>query len=176
MPRAAPVALLVLALATAPALTGCGDDDERASTGLTVPPMTATAATPTATSPVTTTPDSEQDDPAAPTTPSEGTTTLQAPGTSPPPSSPTVTEVQRPGKPLYCPAGAKGKAATSGFDARELLGLTTARATALAERRDCAMRVVSRDGQDLIRTMDFSNARINVTETKGRVVALNGIG
>jgi hypothetical protein len=123
--------------------------------------------------------------PTTPASPDDGSTTSpdetethEAPGTDPPPRSPTVTEVQRPAKAVRCPgAGAKGGPGEAGdFDARELLGLPAARAKALAERNGCAMRVVVRDGQDLVRTMDYSTGRVNVTETAGRIVALNGIG
>jgi hypothetical protein len=92
-----------------------------------------------------------------------------------------VTEVQRPSRPVRCPAsagfkGGEDSGGGGGFDARDLLGLAVAEAKALARRNDCAVRVVNRDGQDLVRTMDYSNSRINVTETEGRVVALDGIG
>lgn len=191
MPRAVPAVLLVLALASAPALTGCGGDDGATTEGAatTPPATTAPPATPTATTPaptttrtttVPTTPAPGQQDPASPAPAPDGATTLAAPGSDPPPAKPAITEVQRPKQALYCPAaegGAKkGSGGSSGFDARDLLGLSTAKAEALAKRNDCVVRVVSRDGKDLIRTMDFSNARVNVTETKGRIVALNGIG
>lgn len=181
MSRAVP-ALLVLALAATPALAGCGDDDGATTQGgATTPPGTtaapaggpATPPAPTTTSPVPATPAPDDGS----TTPPDDTRTLEAPGTDPPPRSPTITEVQRPAKALHCPGGgAKGGGAEGDFDARELLGLPVARATALAERNGCAMRVVVRDGQDLIRTMDYSSGRVNVTETAGRIVALNGIG
>ncbi|CAB4915370.1 unannotated protein [freshwater metagenome] len=180
MSRAVP-ALLVLALAAAPALAGCGGDDGGPQGAATTPPATtapaatapATPSAPTTTSPVPATP--APDDGA--TTSPDDTRTLEAPGTDPPPRSPTITEVQRPARAVRCPGGgAKGGGEEGDFDARELLGLPVARATALAERNGCAMRVVVRDGQDLIRTMDYSSGRVNVTETAGRVVALNGIG
>jgi hypothetical protein len=183
MSRVVPAVMSVLALAGGAVLTGCGDDE--GSTGASAPATTtATAVAPATTAPApapggttTTAPDAQ-----APVTPpgdSEGTTTLEAPDADPAPSSPTVTSVQRPSKPVLCPSGAgnlKGGGEAGDFDTRELLGLETAAAKALARKNGCAMRVVNRDGEDLIRTMDFSNSRINVTETKGRIVALNGIG
>lgn len=186
MARVVPAALLVLALAGAPVLTGCGDDDTGTEQGLATPGATTTAPPPTTaatTVPSTPqppkTPAPGQEDPASPA-PSRPTTTLQAPGATPPPSR-TVTTVERPSKPVRCPAAAgfKGGAGGGGagdFDARELLGLEIAKAKALAKRNGCAVRVVNRDGQELVRTMDYSGGRINVTETKGRIVALNGIG
>ncbi|MDO9408893.1 I78 family peptidase inhibitor [Patulibacter sp.] len=180
MSRPVPAALLVLALATAPVLAGCGGDDPATTEGAatTQPATTAPPSTPpaTTTSPVPTTPAPDQDDPGAPAP--DDTATLEAPGADPEPSAPTIAEVQRPAQPLRCPGkGAKGSPGEEGdFDARELLGLTTAKAEALAQRNDCAMRVVVRDGQDLVRTMDYSSGRVNVTETQGRIVALNGIG
>lgn len=179
MPRPVPAALLLLALVTAPALAGCGGDDEPAATGPPTTPSTATApatSAPTTTAPVPTSPASGSPDADDDAPQDEGTETLAAPGSDPPPRQPTVTDVQRPSAAVRCPGGS-GKGAVQGdFDAREMLGLSTARATALAERNDCVLRVVVRDGQELIRTMDFSSSRVNVTETKGRIVAINGIG
>ena len=181
MSRAVPAVLLALALAGTPVLVGCGDDPETnpglAAPGATVPPALPTTSAAAPQPPKSPAPG--QDDPASPAPPS-GTTTLQAPGATPPPSR-TVTSVQRPSKPVRCPApaafkGGKDSDGTGAFDARELLGLETAEAKDLAERHDCAIRVVNRDGQELVRTMDLSNRRINVTETKGRIVALDGIG
>lgn len=179
MSRVVPAALLVLALAGMPALVGCGDDGETEQ-GLATPGATAPPALPTTAPAPPTSPAPGQEDPASPAPPG-GASTLEAPGTSPPPPSRTVTTVQRPSKPVRCPAaggfkGAEESGAVGGFDARELLGLETAEAKALARRNDCAVRVVNRDGRELVRTMDYSNSRINVTETKGRIVALNGIG
>lgn len=181
MARLVPAALLVLSLAGAPVLAGCGDDTETeqglATPGATVPPPLPTTETAVPQPPETPVPG--QEDPASPAPPA-ATTTLRAPDATPPPRTPAVTTVQRPSKPVRCPAAAgfKGDDAggTGGFDARELLGLETAAAKALARKNDCALRVVNRDGQELVRTMDYSNGRINVTETKGRIVALNGIG
>lgn len=182
MSRVLPAALLVLALATAPVLAGCGEDTETeqglATPGATAPPPLPTTETAVPQPPKTPAPG--QEDPASPA-PDAATTTLEAPGATPPPRAPTVTEVQRPSKPVRCPAAAGFKGGddaggSGGFDARELLGLEIARAKALAKNNDCAVRVVNRDGQELVRTMDYSNARINVTETEGRIVALNGIG
>lgn len=181
MPRVAPTALLLLALAGTTSLVACGGDDE-ATPGLAapgsvtdVPPVDTTG---TSTTPAPTTTRAPADPPPAPPS---GTTTLTAPGADPPPKEPTVTEVQRPKDPVRCPSeGGFGKgggsAARDGFDARELLGLTTERAQALARRHDCVVRVVNRDGRDLVRTMDYSSGRVNVTETDGRVVRLDGIG
>ena len=182
MPRVVPAALLVLALAGTTSLAACGDDDGDAIPGLAapgsvtdVPPVPTTG---TFTTPAPTTTEGAPADPAP--APPEGTTTLGSPGSDPPAKEPTVTEVQRPKDPVRCPTsggfGKGGSAAAGDFDARDLLGLTTARAEALAKRNGCGMRVVNRDGQDLVRTMDYSSTRINVTETKGRVVQLDGIG
>jgi hypothetical protein len=48
------------------------------------------------------------------------------------------------------------------FDARELVGLRVRRARATAERHDCLLRVVRRDGEPLIVTQDFLANRIDV--------------
>lgn len=182
MPRVVPTALLVLALAGTTSLVACGDDDGDANPGLAAPgsatdvppvPTTGTLTTPAPTTTVRAPADPAPDPPA-------GTTTLMSPDADPPPQEPTVTEVQRPKDPVRCPSSGgfgKGGSATAGrFDARDLLGLSTARAQALARRNDCVVRVVNRDGQDLVRTMDYSSSRVNVTETKGRIVRLDGIG
>jgi pyruvate/2-oxoglutarate dehydrogenase complex dihydrolipoamide acyltransferase (E2) component len=176
MARRRPTVLVLLALAGAPLLAGCGEDGD-AEPGLAAPgsatPPTATAVPiPTVTTPAPT--DPEDAPPSVP--PAQ---TLESPDADPPAAPPTVTDVERPAKALRCPAAAGfkgGKAPAGGFDARELLGLGTPAARALARRHGCAVRVVVRDGRELVRTMDFSNARVNVTETDGRVVALNGIG
>ncbi|MEV4420463.1 hypothetical protein AB0L40_10880 [Patulibacter sp. NPDC049589] len=190
MQRVVPAVLTVLALAAAPALAGCGGDDEAQDASATT---TSTAAVPTTTGTTTAilppkTPADGQQDPASPapdpgptetTAPSGPTTELAPPGAKPPAKTPTETTVKRPSDPVWCPEAEGGKGATKAshrFDTRELLGLKIAEATALAKQHACAVRVVRRDGNDLIRTMDFSNARINVTETKGRIVRLNGVG
>lgn len=195
MSRVVPTALLVVSCLGVSALVGCGEERE-ANPGLAapgsvsdVPPVdtTASGAGAVAESPST-----------APTPPTStappldagrgdggpggsGTTTLTAPDADPPRKEPTVTDVQRPKDPVRCPSGGGfgkggGSAARDGFDARDLLGLSTARAQALAKRHDCVVRVVNRDGQELVRTMDYSSNRVNVTETAGRVVRLDGIG
>jgi acetyl esterase/lipase len=87
------------------------------------------------------------------------------------PKDPGPPEIEWPEQPVPCPSGDP-----DGFDTRELLGLGVADAEALAERHDCTLRVVVRDGRGLPRRRDRRPYRINVAETDGWVVGLRGIG
>jgi hypothetical protein len=188
MPRRMPAVLTLLALAGTPVLAGCGDDDAPEAS---VPTGTATFRTPVTTAPEPsppTTPAEGQGDPASPrtgpaaptatTAPDGPTTELTPPDAKPVPTTPAETTVERPAKPVYCPTavGGKGPKAKDRFDAREILSLSVAEAKAVAKKHGCVVRVVRRDGVDLVRTMDFSNARINVTVTQDRVLRIGGIG
>lgn len=135
-----------LAVATL-ALAGCGGDDEQAS-------VTGTGSAPSTTAPP--------------------TFTAPPPSTVPPRTAPTPP----PSGPVWCPAGKDGSPTKDGagsFDARELLGRPVLDAETLARKHSCTVRVIRRDGKDLIRTMDYSSARINVEEQDGKVVALRGV-
>jgi hypothetical protein len=56
--------------------------------------------------------------------------------------------------------------------AARLVGLDEPTARAVAEERDCAFRVVRRDGVSLPVTMDMRLNRINATVENGRVTAV----
>ncbi|WP_026910209.1 hypothetical protein [Patulibacter minatonensis] len=188
MQRRVPAVLTLLALFCAPVLAGCGDDDAPEAS---FPTGSTTTETPVTTAPDPSppkTPAEGQGDPASPrtgpaapsstTAPSGPTGELTPPGAEPAPTTPAETTVERPAKPVYCPGegGGKSPKAKDRFDARDLLSLSTAEAKAVAKKKGCVVRVVRRDGVDLVRTMDYSNARVNVTETKGRIVRIGGIG
>lgn len=152
MRKAAALVLATLVLA------GCGGDDE-------TPTLTGSDES-GRTAPTTTVP------PAATVPP---TTTVPPTRTTPPKTSTEAAAGAR--EALYCPSDKGGSAGkdTARFDARKLLGEPIADATALARRHGCSVRVVRRDGKDLIQTMDYSSARINVEERAGKVVALRGV-
>ena len=73
-------------------------------------------------------------------------------------------------QPLRCP----GEAFVPVRD-RAVRGLPTKRARELVARRGCEMRVVKRDGRDLIVTDDLSVPRVNVAVRDGHVVRVTGI-
>jgi hypothetical protein len=58
---------------------------------------------------------------------------------------------------------------------RRLAGRPLDRAQSLARKARCALRVVSRDGQDLPVTEDFSRSRINVRVASGKVTEVAGL-
>ena len=185
MPRAVPVALTALVLASSPVLVGCGGDDGSDVAPRTTPtiafqpsgPAEPPAGTTTSTVPTPAPDDSGATTTTAPDAPSGSTEQLTPPDAAPPARTPTETTVERPKNAVFCPGdSAKGVKAVEKFDTRVLLGLKTAEAAARAKKEGCAMRVVRRDGQDLAGTMDFSNTRVNVTETKGRIVRIVSIG
>jgi hypothetical protein len=62
------------------------------------------------------------------------------------------------------------------FDARDVIGRPLEDAKSLAERNDCRLRVVQRDGEKLVRTEDLRPNRINVTVESGYVTALTDVG
>ena len=72
-------------------------------------------------------------------------------------------------QPLQCPGktGAAGRGGT-------VRGLDVTAATAEAESRGCALRVVRIDGKDLPVTEDFSESRVNVIVRDGLVVGVDG--
>lgn len=159
MRKAAAMVLATLVLA------GCGGDDE-------TPTLTGSDESgrpvPTATVPPTTT------IPPPATVPP--TTTVPPTQAAPPTTTPDAATGSR--EPLLCPSekdGASGKAGVARLDARKLLGKSIAAAKSTARRYGCSVRVVRRDGEDLIQTMDYSSARINVEERDGKVVALRGV-
>jgi hypothetical protein len=96
--------------------------------------------------------------------------------------------VQHRTKPVWCPAKRYEQVKRSDgrydvhnlphgtFDARELLGLRLNRAEALAQRNDCGVRVVVKDGEKMVRTEDLRPNRINVKLERGYVVALQNVG
>jgi hypothetical protein len=61
------------------------------------------------------------------------------------------------------------------FDARELVGLRVGKARRTAERHDCSLRVVRRDGEWLVVTQDIRTDRINVAVRDRRVRRIVGI-
>lgn len=72
-------------------------------------------------------------------------------------------------QPLQCP-GKTGEP----VEAAPLRGLDVTAATAEAESRGCALRVVRVDGKDLPVTEDFSASRVNVIVRDGLVVGVDG--
>jgi hypothetical protein len=61
------------------------------------------------------------------------------------------------------------------FDARELVGLQVGKARRRAERHDCSLRVVRRNGEWLVVTQDFRSDRINVAVRDRRVRRIVGV-
>jgi hypothetical protein len=157
MRKAAAMALATLVLA------GCGGDDETPTlTGSDESGRSTATAPPAATVP--------------PTATVPPATTVPPTRTTPPTTAPDAAAGTR--EPLLCPSekdGGSDKAGVARLDARKLLGKSIAAAKATARRYGCSVRVVRRDGEDLIQTMDYSSARINVEERNGEVVALRGV-
>lgn len=58
----------------------------------------------------------------------------------------------------------------------ELHGRSVEEAHEIAARHGCVLRVVERDGEDLVVTMDYRGDRINVAVKQERVVRVKGIG
>jgi hypothetical protein len=58
---------------------------------------------------------------------------------------------------------------------RDLVGRRLARAERMARTAGCVLRVVSRDGEDLLVTEDFSASRINVAVRSGTVTEVVGL-
>jgi hypothetical protein len=65
--------------------------------------------------------------------------------------------------------------ATEQFDARKLVGMRVGDARRKAERHNCLLRVVRRDGEWLVVTQDFLANRINVAVRDRRVRRIVGI-
>lgn len=53
-----------------------------------------------------------------------------------------------------------------------LIGLSEQAATQKAEQANAVIRVVHRDGEDLIATMDFIDNRVNISVNQGKVIAV----
>jgi hypothetical protein len=84
------------------------------------------------------------------------------------PAAKTIGAATRP--PHYCPRGD-----TDGFNANRLIGKRLPHARDLARTHDCTLRVVKRDGEALIVTLDFSPTRIDVAVRGKRVTGIDGI-
>ena len=97
-------------------------------------------------------------------------------------------EVQQRTKPVWCP-GPRYSQVRRGdgrydvervphgtFDARALLGERLADAERMAKRNECTVRVVVRDGEQLVTTQDLRADRINVSVRRGYVTALRSVG
>lgn len=103
----------------------------------------------------------------------------------PPPRPPAV---QQRTQPLWCPkARYEQQRRDDGrydverqphgtFDARRLVGRSLSDAEQLAQRNECTVRVVARDGERLAVTEDLRPNRINVTVDRGYVTALQSVG
>ena len=86
-------------------------------------------------------------------------------------------EIQAAAKPIWCPtAHAERRGSRGNFDARRLLGLAEREARTLAERNDCVVRVVRRDGQPLDTTADLNFYRINVGVNDNVVTRIEDVG
>ena len=106
----------------------------------------------------------------------------------PPEPAPRPVQVQERKKPVWCPRETFKQVRRSDgrydvervphgtFDARDLLGLRQDAAEELAQRNDCSIRVVRRDGEALAATDDLRPNRINVAVTRGVVTAVRDIG
>ena len=93
----------------------------------------------------------------------------------------TQPQITRPARRILCPSplyqpAEDPRSTASSLDARELLGLTVRAAERRAKRGDCSVRIVRRDGRDLIRTDDIVASRINVEVESGFVVNIEGVG
>ncbi len=68
--------------------------------------------------------------------------------------------------------------AKSGWDARKLIGKRLGKATLIAAKRGCSIRVLRINGEDQAGTDDYVTSRINVAirGEKRRVVRILGIG
>jgi hypothetical protein len=96
--------------------------------------------------------------------------------------------VQKRTKPVWCPRERYEQVRRSDgrydvervphgtFDGRKLLGLPLKDAERLAQRNECSVRVVVRDGEKLATTEDLRVNRLNVKVERGYVTALQGIG
>ena len=62
------------------------------------------------------------------------------------------------------------------FDARDMLGLPQDDASKLAEDNGCELRVVKRDGEELIVNLDLRVNRVNVTVDRGYITAIRDVG
>lgn len=63
----------------------------------------------------------------------------------------------------------------SSFSPEDLIGMTEVDATSEAQRQNYTVRVVERDGESMVVTMDYSDRRINLTIVDG-VVTRTTIG
>ena|SRR5947209_18356319 len=72
---------------------------------------------------------------------------------------------------IPCPAHTVAR-----LDARRLIGLPEARASQVAAKSSCMIRVVERDGRQLTVTADYSNYRIDVAVRHGVIVGVPFIG
>ena len=61
------------------------------------------------------------------------------------------------------------------YDARDLVGLRVGKARHVAEKHRCTLRVVRRNGEDLVVTQDFRTDRINVAVRRHVVKRIVGI-
>jgi hypothetical protein len=77
-----------------------------------------------------------------------------------------------PDAPVYIPPPRYLRDGEQPLDARSLIGLTEAEATALLERHGCFMRVLQRDGQWLFEEQNDISHRIDVAVTDGIVIGL----
>jgi len=97
-------------------------------------------------------------------------------------------DLQRRTKPVWCPKQRYEPARRpdgrydvervphGDFDARRVIGLKEGEARRLAQGAKCDVRVVERDGEELARTDDLRNDRINVAVERGYVVAIDSVG
>ena len=86
-------------------------------------------------------------------------------------------EIQAAAKPIWCPtAHAERRGPRGNFDARRLLALAEREARTLAERNDCVVRVVRRDGERLDTTADLTFYRINVWVNDNVVTRIQDVG
>jgi hypothetical protein len=74
-----------------------------------------------------------------------------------------------------CPRPQAGPPMRESYDARDLVGLRVAKARRVAERHRCTLRVVRRNGEDLVVTQDFRTDRINVAVRRHVVKRIVGI-
>lgn len=91
------------------------------------------------------------------------------------------TPPSRPDSPVWCPTSSgpretgqsKPNARVPGsFDARVLLGMKEAAATAKVRASGCLIRVIARDGRYFAITADFRTNRVNVAIEGGLVTSI----
>lgn len=84
--------------------------------------------------------------------------------------------ITRPSRPVACPIPSILGVPSRVFDARSILGLTEAQATAAAARYGCVVRALQRDGHRSFHTLEGKTNRIDVDIVHGFVTTIEGVG